>query len=251
MKKWCENTSCHGVADVLQSQNIFGKVFWCVLILGSLGIVSWQVTELVTDFFREPHFRTTTYILDEGTIRFPNVTLCNFNRVDRRKAMALGMTMANDSSKLDPDYLNYLYETLDLFMRSPLGFSFDYRFFGEQTALEKLHRRKMKFDAWREEQHLTQTSLLDLFVMLSLTCRDMVQYCAFRMIPMDCCVNATPIATSYGVCWSLTSLGGRHAEQVGKLHKYVICLCMCASLYLSLSLSLSLSWFRSKICKTY
>ncbi len=211
-QEWCKNTSCHGTIELLQSRNWLGRTCWSILILGSLGIATWQVYELILDFLNEPHYRTTTYSLDEGRLPFPNVTLCNFNRVDQRKAIALGMTMENDTSKLDPDYLNYFYESfLGIYM---LGAAQDARVLGIEARLENLKRLEVKFQTWKATQNLSQASVLDLAHMLTLQCSEMVHYCGNVLNPhVNCCANATPVLTVNGLCWALSGL----AENVGEV----------------------------------
>ncbi len=109
LSKWCQMTSCHGIIDWFESKGFIRKTLWTLLILASLGVAIWQVSELFDDFFSGPHYRTSTYSRDLGYIDLPNVTVCNFNRAHRNRSIAIGMTMEKDHSKLDPDYLNYLY----------------------------------------------------------------------------------------------------------------------------------------------
>ncbi len=112
LEKWCETTSCHGVIDLFQTQSWFGKTFWSILILGSLGVASWQVYELMIEYVLGDHYYTTTYTANGPLLPFPNITLCNFNRADRKKVLKFGMTSEGNSSEIDPDYLNYFYKEI-------------------------------------------------------------------------------------------------------------------------------------------
>ncbi len=154
------------------------------------------------DFFSEPHYRTTTYALSEGSVPFPNITICNMNRADRKKAMALGMTMEHNSSELDPDYLDYFYLSFPEFY---LGYHFvNYHVFGEAGVKINMKGLKSKYDAWIIKQNFTHLSAVDLLYKLGLRCEDMLLKCWFATRDRgECCKGAKPVVTTNGLCWLL------------------------------------------------
>ncbi len=204
-KEWCEVTSCHGVIDCFQSTSWLGKSFWAFLILGSFGIATWQVYELILDFCSEPHYQTTTYALSDVSVPFPNITICNMNRADRKKAMALGMTMEHNSSELDPDYLNHFYMSFQAsYIGNLINDGDDDFALGDGAIVAKIKERKAKYDAWIIGQNLTHLNAVDLLHKLGLGCTDMVKQCWFYAGDLpNCCKGAKPVVTSNGLCWLL------------------------------------------------
>ena len=106
---WCQTTSCHGFSDLSKARHWMLRLFWVSFITLFLTMAAWQISELLYFFFTPPYYHTTTHIENYGQLRFPKLTLCNLNKVDRQKALQLGMTMANNSNEVDVDYLSHLF----------------------------------------------------------------------------------------------------------------------------------------------
>ena len=80
--EWCEITTCAGVVDWHLARTYHGKIFWTIFLSVGLGVTIWQTATVIIGFVTDSHFHTMlTVKLDP--IPFPNVTLCNMNRINR------------------------------------------------------------------------------------------------------------------------------------------------------------------------
>ncbi len=88
---WAEITSCHGIIDFHETSHICLKFFWATLLLVCFGITTIQVTGLVRNYLVAPHYETKSFLEDKGSADFPNITVCNFNRVNQSAAREWNM----------------------------------------------------------------------------------------------------------------------------------------------------------------
>ncbi|XP_039260984.2 bile acid-sensitive ion channel-like isoform X1 [Styela clava] len=78
-KEFATSTSCHGVQYWYTSKCRCLKVFWIFLVLGFVGVLSYQITLRIQTYFL---YETSTDISEQfvSYLDFPAVTVCNFNR---------------------------------------------------------------------------------------------------------------------------------------------------------------------------
>uniref|UniRef100_A0A915JHJ0 Uncharacterized protein n=1 Tax=Romanomermis culicivorax TaxID=13658 RepID=A0A915JHJ0_ROMCU len=100
--QFCQVCTCMGVIDWYQASHCAGKTFWATLLTVCLLITGYGITISVQRLIDEPPFKTTTSQsrVQNGGVPFPNVTICNYNRV--KQSMV-------DSTKIDPKVLVYMF----------------------------------------------------------------------------------------------------------------------------------------------
>lgn len=75
---FCKNTTIHGtIRLVCSSPNRLKKVSWGLLLLGTLGMLYWQLGLLLEQYWRYPVIMAVS-IHSERKL-FPSVTLCDMN----------------------------------------------------------------------------------------------------------------------------------------------------------------------------
>ncbi len=212
-QSWGYATSCHGFPDLINSSSIIGKTFWVILILGSVGLAVWQISELLIRFGKSPHYVTQTYAEEPESVPFPNVTVCNINRVNRNRAIKLGMV--NESGDLDPDLLNYFFLSFPVVYDHAMteGLSFNPRH--RNRTFEELKRLKKKYERFLNVANLSATSQMEIVHKLGYACEEMFMHCKWENRFYNCCASATRIVNSYGVCYSI-SPAGAHQRIPGK-----------------------------------
>ncbi len=213
IQSWGDATTCHGVRDLINSSSIVAKAFWIVLITGSVCLATWQIYKLLVRFGSSPHYVTKSYLEEPDSVPFPNVTICNINRVHRDRAIKLGMV--NESGDLDPDLLNYLFAsfpaTYDLAFLEKL-----YLPYFLNRTFEELKRMKEKYERFLQRTNLTSTNPMDLVHILGYKCHEMISDCKWAQWNFKCCDSATRIVNAYGLCYSISpepTIGEERAGQ--------------------------------------
>uniref|UniRef100_A0A8D1N5K8 Bile acid-sensitive ion channel n=1 Tax=Sus scrofa TaxID=9823 RepID=A0A8D1N5K8_PIG len=84
------STSFHGVHNIVWNRSRTRKVFWLLVVLGSVGLVVWQIYSRLVNYFTWP---TTTSVEVQYVekIAFPAVTFCNLNRFQTEAAAKFGI----------------------------------------------------------------------------------------------------------------------------------------------------------------
>uniref|UniRef100_UPI00398E3DC2 acid-sensing ion channel 5-like n=1 Tax=Pristiophorus japonicus TaxID=55135 RepID=UPI00398E3DC2 len=77
--EFAASTSFHGLQNALHSRPRTRRVFWMVVVLGCVIVVSCQITQCFSHYFSWPTSTSVTIKYVEH-IEFPAVTLCNLNR---------------------------------------------------------------------------------------------------------------------------------------------------------------------------
>ncbi|XP_072030473.1 epithelial sodium channel subunit beta-like [Amphiura filiformis] len=72
------NSSAHGLPNIYQNKSVILKLTWAILFLAAVGVVLWQVTELVKTFVAF-NYQVSLDVRFNKTVVFPAVTICNIN----------------------------------------------------------------------------------------------------------------------------------------------------------------------------
>lgn len=81
MSQYCEISTCMGVTDYYLTKSVCGKMFWSSLIILGLGITLFQTYFTFAEYFTESPFKASISKETLGSgIKFPRITICNFNR---------------------------------------------------------------------------------------------------------------------------------------------------------------------------
>jgi len=83
---WCARR--HPLDD---DKNIVCRLIWIVLILGGIALALYQIHERILYFSVNPA-STSVQLVDAKELRFPQVTICNENRIMKSKADRRGTT---------------------------------------------------------------------------------------------------------------------------------------------------------------
>ncbi len=200
-QSWGDVTSCHGFPDLINSSSIIAKAFWVFLILSSFSLAAWQIFELLVRFGSSPHYVTHSYSEEAESVPFPNVTVCNINRVNRYRAIKLGMV--NESGDLDPDLLNYFFISFPVAYEQTMTGSIIENLRFRNHSFVELNRLKEKYERFLVRANLTTTSQMDIVYKLGYTCEEMIARCKWQNVEFPCCARATPIVNAYGLCYSI------------------------------------------------
>ncbi|XP_022808058.1 amiloride-sensitive sodium channel subunit alpha-like isoform X3 [Stylophora pistillata] len=72
------HTSMHGAERIINSREWIRKVLWIILMLGALGVSSWQIHQLYSLYQKRP-LATHIDIERDSDLTFPAITVCDMN----------------------------------------------------------------------------------------------------------------------------------------------------------------------------
>ncbi|XP_057581519.1 acid-sensing ion channel 5 [Hippopotamus amphibius kiboko] len=84
------STSFHGVHNIVRNRSRIRKVIWLLVVLGSVGLLVWQIYSRLVNYFRWPT-TTSMEVQYVEKIEFPAVTFCNLNRFQAEAAATFGI----------------------------------------------------------------------------------------------------------------------------------------------------------------
>lgn len=180
LTKWCQVTTCAGILDLYMAKGILGKLFWAVFISFCFGFTLMQVVDAFQMFLNEYPYQSQMDVIAQEKIPFPNVTICNFNRIDE--------TLIGD---VDREVFSYVFAVA-----------------GINYVLEMKYENENETDNFEERWNkmklaLNVTNLRSLFMKYGHSCEDTFVLCKWQLEHFDCCKHATEVILSYGRCWSL------------------------------------------------
>lgn len=81
-----QHTSMHGAERIVTSHEWIRKILWIILMLGALGVSSWQIHQLYSLYHKRP-LATHVAIERDSDLTFPAITVCDLNslRIDQVK----------------------------------------------------------------------------------------------------------------------------------------------------------------------
>ncbi|XP_070566572.1 amiloride-sensitive sodium channel subunit beta-like [Ptychodera flava] len=101
------NSSSDGLTNIQRSKHPAAKLFWTLLFLAGVGVLSWQISVLVTSFLKRD-VDVTLKMQFNNTIDFPVVTICNTNAL-KLSALLRDFDMAEELMSPDSPYLARMY----------------------------------------------------------------------------------------------------------------------------------------------
>uniref|UniRef100_A0A914V7S0 Uncharacterized protein n=1 Tax=Plectus sambesii TaxID=2011161 RepID=A0A914V7S0_9BILA len=180
---WCKVTTTHGVADAYGDDLKYGRKFFFCLIFIMLTIAIFQIYILISAFAAAPHFDSSIIADQEDYMLFPNVTVCNQNRVNVTKLIELGITGEK------------IHSIEHLFLSQFVG----YMFLNLEEGAQEWMRVKEIFDA-TNRSHLKDPN--ELLRYLGHSCEETLLHCYMNQEIFDCCSKAEAIINGeYGLCW--------------------------------------------------
>ncbi len=82
VRKFCESTTCHGFREIVSSQGLYHKIFWCCLVVLCLVCAIQQAHVMMVRFLTYPA-ATKMSTISVNDIEMPVITVCNLNRLNR------------------------------------------------------------------------------------------------------------------------------------------------------------------------
>lgn len=180
LKRWSQVTTCAGIMDLYMAKSFIGKTFWAIFISFCFGFTLWQTSDVFRLFMTEYPYQSQMDIVAHERIPFPNVTICNFNRIDETLTSHL---------TLDREVFSYVFSSAGLHYNVEKNYA-------EQIDIFQPRWKKMKLT-------LNVTDLKSLYMKYGHSCEDTFLLCKWQLQKFDCCKYATEILTSYGRCWSI------------------------------------------------
>ncbi|XP_071964199.1 acid-sensing ion channel 2-like [Antedon mediterranea] len=93
-----ENTTAHGIPNILRSETTIGKIIWSLLFSIAVGFLIYQSKELVEKFLTYP-VDVQLDIEYNSELEFPAVTICNINPIRVSKLENVSDPELQDSNK--------------------------------------------------------------------------------------------------------------------------------------------------------
>lgn len=88
IKDFCDYTSAHGFGRIKASKNWFLTIFWSMLFVGAVTIMTIQVYTLYKKYKSRP-LTTLIEVETSTSLPFPTVTFCNFNPIRNKSLRAM------------------------------------------------------------------------------------------------------------------------------------------------------------------
>ncbi|CAB3407391.1 unnamed protein product [Caenorhabditis bovis] len=104
-KHFTNTTTMHGPKRIFNGKGL-AQWFWLVIVSTSLALLILQIVLLLKMYFSKPTLSQVSFIVSEGGMDFPAVTICNFNPVKKSYVKQL-----NASGDLSGETLEYLLQT--------------------------------------------------------------------------------------------------------------------------------------------
>jgi acid-sensing ion channel 5 len=109
-RTWSEGISMHGLPHVMARWRVWKRVLWAVIFLTCIGVMTWQMSVLITDFLKYD----TEYSTEENLrnrLPFPQVTVCNANLFQQSLKNATGI-----AQPVNNDEVRAISQSFDDFM---------------------------------------------------------------------------------------------------------------------------------------
>lgn len=181
-KSWSSTTTWHGIQDVAASRSGFFRFLWTFILLMASGMLLWQLYQVVNNYLNSLKYFTAITTTPVESLSLPNITLCNFNRVNISKKVEL---------KLSDEALAYLYLAL------PQNYKIS------SFALNNTDKLKLAYDQWVSFYNRT-VDVQEIFSFLGHECSPTFLFCQFAGKSFSCCSCVTPVVNQFGKCLSIT-----------------------------------------------
>ncbi|KAF1770424.1 hypothetical protein GCK72_002242 [Caenorhabditis remanei] len=183
-KHFSSTTTMHGPKRIFYGKGV-ARAFWVLIVGLALAMLIFQIVVLLQMYFSKPTLSQVSFIVNEGGMDFPAVTVCNFNPIKKSYVREL-----NASGDLTGATLEYLLQTnMDaMFVFSNL----------DRNNLKQTHD-----EAETYFQNHTDFQIIKFLRTAGYDCGEMFLTCYFGGRRFDCCKYMKQKVTSLGKCWEL------------------------------------------------
>ncbi|UMM12803.1 hypothetical protein L5515_001399 [Caenorhabditis briggsae] len=183
-KHFSSTTTMHGPKRIFYGKGV-ARAFWILIVGLALAMLCFQIFVLLQMYFSKPTLSQVSFIVNEGGMDFPAVTVCNFNPIKKSYVREL-----NASGDLTGETLEYLLQTN---MDAMFVFS----------NLDRHNLKKTHDEAETYFQNHTDFQIINFLRTAGYDCGEMFLTCYFGGRRFDCCKYMKPKVTSLGKCWEL------------------------------------------------
>ncbi|KAJ1363758.1 hypothetical protein KIN20_023689 [Parelaphostrongylus tenuis] len=181
-KEFSGLTTFHGLVRIYSSNTWPSRIFWCVVVLSCLSLFMIHSGYLLLGYHSKPTlFQVNTIVAVDG-ILFPDITICNQNRVKTSRLLKYSMSR---------QLVSYIFKSMDDHLESD-GDDSDHRLFAQ--FMEDHKKRTGK-----------NFSLIEFFNDIRPSCKDMLLSCSFAGQHEDCCLVSDVVITDLGFCIRLSN----------------------------------------------
>uniref|UniRef100_A0A0K0E4A5 Acid-sensing ion channel 1 n=1 Tax=Strongyloides stercoralis TaxID=6248 RepID=A0A0K0E4A5_STRER len=178
-------TTIHSVVRIYRSKGIY-KVLWIAACITSLTLLVLQCNSVIKQYYSKPTVSQVSFIIPEGGLDFPTITICSYNPVKRSYVEELNSTGLFSKELLD--YLTLAY--LQITQMFTIG---DY---------DRLIEGDTKYQLYKSEVN-TNFTINGFFRAASFSCEEIFKVCSFAGREFNCCLEATETLTDMGKCFKL------------------------------------------------
>lgn len=183
-KHFSSTTTMHGPKRIYYGKR-FARAFWILIVGSAMALLCFQTFLLLQMYFSKPTLSQVSFIINEGGMDFPAVTVCSFNPIKKSYVREL-----NASGDLTGATLEYLLQTnMDaMFLYSNL----------DRKNLKKTHDAAETYF-----QNHSDFRIIKFLRTAGYDCAEMFQACYFGGRRFECCKYMKPKITSLGKCYEL------------------------------------------------
>ena len=106
--KWADETTIHGIPNILHSKSLIVRLIWIIIFLACLGLLSWQIAVSLINYLSFNVVINYNLIHEVPTI-FPTVDICNLNPYDGNQVnQVIQMLNISDPQGYFPYYINQI-----------------------------------------------------------------------------------------------------------------------------------------------
>ena len=79
--EWCKDSKCHGVLNIVKTQNRILKSIWIVSFLACSAACIYLISETIVNYLNNP-ISTKIEVIDDSPATFPTISICMLNPLD-------------------------------------------------------------------------------------------------------------------------------------------------------------------------
>uniref|UniRef100_A0A0N5BC47 Acid-sensing ion channel 1 n=1 Tax=Strongyloides papillosus TaxID=174720 RepID=A0A0N5BC47_STREA len=178
-------TSIHSVVRIYRAKGIY-KILWIAACITSLTLLILQCKSVIKTYYSKPTVSQVSFIIPEGGLEFPTITICSYNPVKRSYVQELNSTGLFSKELLD--YLTLAY--LQITQMFTIG---DYDRLIEGDTHYQIYRREVN----------NNFSINGFFREASFSCEEIFKVCSFAGKEFDCCSEVKETLTDMGKCFRI------------------------------------------------
>ncbi|CAJ0933218.1 unnamed protein product, partial [Mesorhabditis belari] len=181
---FCGITTMHGPLRAYRGKKMY-KRLWQIMMVLSGCLLFYQVYSIVSTHLAQPVEAKVTFERSEGGLRFPLVTLCNYNPITQKY-----LENANGSGRFTDTLYKYLVQS-----------NAELQAFLSTTNDSELQKMDQEYKYYKEKH--PDYSVNDFFEHGGYDCSDMMKLCSFAGQKFNCCANVKETITSLGKCYTV------------------------------------------------